>query len=125
MSDKQARAVEIAVAYYRAWTTNDMDEAPKLLARDVVCHAPSGAIKGIDAVRSFMEPYAASLTGTALLAAHGTGNEALLMYETANRAVQHAPAAELYRIEDNHINEIRIIFDRLPFALARGQVVAA
>jgi hypothetical protein len=47
------------------------------------------------------------------------------MYDTATRAVASAPAAELYRVRGGRITEIRIIFDRLPFALARGDVIRA
>ncbi|MGO4250623.1 nuclear transport factor 2 family protein [Paenarthrobacter sp. RAF54_2] len=123
MSEKQARAVEIAVAYHRAWTTGDLDSAIKHLAEDVTCHAPSGTMRGSAAVRAFMEPFAATLTKSALLAAYGSDDEAILMYDTANRAVPSAPGAELYRIHNDQIAEIQIIFDRLPFALARGDVV--
>lgn len=123
MSEKQARAVEIAVEYHRAWTAGDLDSAAKHLAEDVSCHAPAGTIHGRDAVRAFMQPFAASLTESRLLAAYGSSDEALLMYDTANRVVSTAPGAELYSIQDDQIAEIHIIFDRLPFALARGDVV--
>jgi ketosteroid isomerase-like protein len=123
MSEKQAKAVEVAVAYHRAWTSGNLDSAAKRLSEDVMCHAPSGTMYGRDAVRAFMEPFAASLTSSTLLAVYGTDDEALLMYDTANRAVPSAPGAELYRIRNDQITEIHIIFDRLPFALARGDVV--
>jgi len=123
MSNSQAAAVKIAVEYHQAWTTGRLDAAAAHLADDVICHAPSGFIEGKAAVRAFMEPFAASLTQYTLLAAFGTDEEALLMYNTANRAVPSAPGAELYRIQNDQIVEIRIIFDRLPFALARGDVV--
>ncbi len=122
MTEKEAGAVEIAVAYHRAWTTGDMDSAAKHLAEDVTCHAPSGTFNGRAAVRAFMEPFAASLTNSKLLAAYGNDNEAILMYDTANKAVPSAPGAELYRIQHGRIAGIHIVFDRLPFALARGDV---
>ncbi len=124
MSEEETKVIEIAVAYHRAWTTGDWDSAEEHLAGDILCHAPSGTMEGKDAVRSFMKPFADSLTASTLLAAYGADHEALIMYDTANRSVSSAPAAELYRIENDHIVQIRIIFDRLPFALARGDVVA-
>ncbi|MCD4853769.1 nuclear transport factor 2 family protein [Arthrobacter sp. AK01] len=122
MTGKEAGAVEIGVAYHRAWTNGDLDSAAEHLAESVTCHAPSGTFNGRAAVRAFMEPFAASLTSSRLLAVHGQDNEAILMYDTASRAVQSAPGAELYRVQDGQIVEIHIIFDRLPFALARGDV---
>jgi len=100
-----------------------MDSAASYLAPDVVCHAPAGTLNGREAVRALMEPFAAMLTASELLAVYGDDHRALLMYLTASCTVPNAPGAELYRIEDQHIVEIRIIFDRLSFALARGDVV--
>jgi limonene-1,2-epoxide hydrolase len=125
MQERQAEAVEIAVGYHKAWTTGKLEVATSHLAENVICHAPTGTLHGRAAVRAFMEPFAATLTGSRLLAAYGADNQALLMYDTSNRAVPSAPGAELYRIENDQIIEIRIIFDRLPFALARGDVVGA
>lgn len=82
MSNSQAAAVKIAVEYHQAWTTGRLDAAAAHLADDVICHAPSGFIEGKAAVRAFMEPFAASLTQYTLLAAFGTDEEALLMYNT-------------------------------------------
>ncbi|MDR6989908.1 ketosteroid isomerase-like protein [Paenarthrobacter nitroguajacolicus] len=122
MPGKETTGVGIAVAYHRAWTAGDLDSAAKHLTENVTCHAPSGTFSGRAAVRAFMEPFAASLTHSTLLAAYGNDSEAILMYDTATSAVPSAPGAELYRIQNDRIAEIHIIFDRLPFALARGDV---
>lgn len=125
MTDNKGAAVDISVAYYRSWTAGMLDSASSYLAENVICNAPAGELNGRDAVRAFMEPFAASLTGSTLLAAFGADDETLLMYSTGNDAVPSAPGAELHRVQDGQIVEIRIIFDRLPFALARGDVVKA
>ena len=39
-------AVEIALAYHRAWTNRDMDRAMTYIADDIVCHAPAGTLSG-------------------------------------------------------------------------------
>ncbi len=114
---------EIALAYYRAWTARDMDAAMRLVADDVVCDAPPGRLAGAPALRAFMEPFADSLTSAELLAVHGDDERAVLVYDTANPAVASAPAAELHRVRAGRIVSLRIVFDRLPFALARGDVV--
>lgn len=123
MTEKHNDAVEAAFAYHRAWTTGDLDGAMENVTDDVICHAPLGTLSGVIALRGFMGPFAASLTSSSLLAAFGDADQALLMYDTANPVVPSAPGAELYRIRGGRIAEIRIIFDRLPFALARGEVV--
>ena len=115
-------ALDAALAYHRAWTANDLETAWRLLADDVECLAPPGRLVGVEAVKGFMGPFAASLTTSQLLAAHGDEDQALLMYDAGNPAVASAPAAELCTVRDGHIVALRIIFDRLPFALARGEV---
>lgn len=118
-----SQPIEIALAYHRAWTSGDMDLAMKYVAEDVVCDTPPGRLTGAAALRTFMGPFAATLTSSQLLAAYGDESNAVVMYDTANPAVASAPAAELYRVRDGYITALRIVFDRLPFALARGEVV--
>jgi hypothetical protein len=115
--------MEIALAYHRAWTSRDMDTAMKYVADDVVCDAPPGRLTGVTALRGFMEPFANTLTSSQLMAAYGDDRGTVLMYDTSNTAVASAPAAELYQVREGRITAIRIVFDRLPFALARGDVV--
>lgn len=114
---------EIAIAYHRAWTSRDMDAAMDFVTEDVVCDAPAGRLTGAAALRSFMEPFANMLTSSELLAAYGDESSALIFYDTANPAVASAPAAEYLQVQDGRITALRIVFDRLPFALARGEVV--
>lgn len=114
--------LDVALAYHRAWTSGDMDMALTFVADDVVCEAPPGTLTGAAALRGFMGPFAGSMTSSNLIASYGDDSHAMLMYDTANPAVASAPAAELYIIRNGRIHDIRIIFDRLPFALARGDV---
>lgn len=114
---------QIALAYHRAWTSHDMDAAMEYVADDVVCDAPPGRLTGAAALRGFMGPFANTLTSTEVLAAYGDEASAVVIYDTANPAVASAPAAELVQVRDGRITALRIIFDRLPFALARGDVV--
>lgn len=118
-----ASALGVARAYHQAWTSGDMDAALSHVADDVVFDTPAGQLVGADALSAFMGPFAASLTSSRLLAAHGSEDQALLLYDTHNPGVPSAPAAELYEVRDGRITRGRIVFDRLPFALARGDVV--
>lgn len=115
-------AAETSLAYLRHWTSGDLDSAWALLSPDVVCDSPAGRLTGRDAVAAFMAPFAGSLTGSELLAAFGDENRAVIVYDTSSPAVASAPAAELHTVQDGMIAHVRIVFDRLPFALARGDV---
>ena len=113
-------ALDIALAYHRAWTGKDLDAAMAYIAGDIVCEAPAGRIDGAAAYRAFLEPFALSLTGSSLIAAFGDETKALLMYDTSSALVASAPGAECVTVAGGRIVHSRFLFDRLPFHLARG-----
>jgi hypothetical protein len=112
-------ALETALAYHRAWTNRDMDLAMSFIADDIVCHAPAGTLHGAQAFREFMEPFTRILTSSGLIAAFGDDEHALVMYDTSTVPVPDAPGAEWVMVVDGKIRQMTIIFDRLPFELAR------
>lgn len=120
MTDERADAgLQVAVAYYEAWTGGDFERALTYISPDIRCQTPGGPVVGVEAFRGFMEPFARTLKKSRLLAAFGEGDTALLMYDTETVQVAEAPGAELHTVSDGRILTLRIIFDRLPFDLAR------
>jgi ketosteroid isomerase-like protein len=117
--------IRLALTYHRAWTSGDFDVALACLAPDISFDTPAGPLHGASALRQYMEPFAQGLVSSRVLAVHGSDDEAIMLYDTATATVPSAPAAEWYRIEGDLITAGRIVFDRLPFALARGSVVPA
>jgi SnoaL-like protein len=112
-------AVETALAYYRAWTGHDFEEAMTYIAADIVCDTPAGRIAGTEAFRAFMGPFVQIVTDSELIAAFGDDKTALLMYGTDTVPVKNAPGSEFHTVRDGKITYIRIVFDRLPFEVAR------
>jgi len=119
MTDHPSRALQVALAYYRAWTAKDVEAAMGHLADDVVCDAPAGRIEGVEAYREFLGPFAQMLLGDELLAAFGDDTTAVLVYDTRTPPVASAPGAECLTVRDGRIVHNRFIFDRLPFEQAR------
>lgn len=117
-------ALRVALAYYEAWTSKDMDAAMAFVADDIVCEAPAGRITGAAAYRAFMGPFAGRLLSASLIAAYGDETQALIMYDTATPQVASGPAAECLTVRDGRIVHSRFIFDRLPFAAAAGRTGA-
>jgi ketosteroid isomerase-like protein len=115
-----ATALDVALAYHRAWTGHDFEAAMQYLADDIVCQSPGGPIEGAEAFRGFMEPFSKILLESALVSAFGDASTALLMYDTRTVPVADAPGAELLTVHDGRITHLRIIFDRLPFTQARA-----
>jgi ketosteroid isomerase-like protein len=119
MTESPSPALRVALAYYQAWTSKDVDAAMRHLADDVVCDAPAGRIEGVQAYRQFLGPFAQMLIGSELLAAFGDQTRAVLVYDTRTPPVASAPGAECLTVRDGKIAYNRFIFDRLPFEAAR------
>ncbi len=119
MTEISSTALETAMAYYRAWTSQDFDLAMTYVADDVVCQAPAGRLDGAQSFREFMGPFAQIVTRSELIAAFGDEHVAVLMYDTSTVPVPDAPGAERLPVVNGKISHVRIIFDRLPFAAAR------
>jgi hypothetical protein len=112
-------ALDVALAYYAAWTSHDFDRAMNYLADDIVCDAPAGRIEGAEAFRAFMEPFSRIVTTSELIGAFGDDDSALVMYGTDTLPVPNAPGAEYVSVTDGQIRYMRLIFDRAPFDAAR------
>ena len=119
MTDAPSAALQVALAYYQAWTGKDVDGAMRHLADDVVCDAPAGRIEGVEAYRQFLGPFAEMLIDAELLAAFGDETTAVLVYDTRTPPVTSGPGAECLTVRDGKIAHNRFIFDRLPFEAAR------
>ena len=121
-----SQALQIALAYHRAWTGKDIDLAMTHLADDIVCDAPAGRIDGIQAYREFLGPFAEQfLISAELIAAFGDDSTALLMYDTETIPAKSAPAAECVTVHDGKIVHNRFVFDRTPFDEFRHQQAQA
>lgn len=108
-------ALDVALAYYEAWTSKDFERAMTYIADEIVCDAPAGRIEGADAYRAFMGPFVEILEEARIIAAFGDDETAIVMYDTDTVPVKHAPGAECVTVADGKIVRSRFVFDRLPF----------
>ena len=116
---ENSKALQTALAYYEAWTNHDIDRAMRLIAHDIVCHAPAGRLDGAEAFCGFMKPFSQIVTRSELIAAFGDDRTAMLMYDTDTVSVPTAPGADYLTVVAATMTEIRIIFDRAPGVAAR------
>jgi ketosteroid isomerase-like protein len=119
MTESTSPALEVALAYFHAWTGHDLDKAMEYVADDMVCDAPAGRLEGAAAFRGFMGPFVQILTGSQLIAAFGNDEQAVVVYDTETVPVKTAPAAECVTVTNGKITYSRFIFDRAPFDAAR------
>jgi ketosteroid isomerase-like protein len=119
MTESTSPALEVALAYFHAWTGHDLDKAMEYVADDMVCDAPAGRLEGAAAFRGFMGPFVQILTGSQIIAAFGNNEQAVVVYDTETVPVKTAPAAECVTVREGKITYSRFIFDRAPFDAAR------
>ena len=71
-------ALQTALAYFRAWTSHDIDWAMTYIADGIICQAPGQRLEGAAAFRGFMGPFVQILTGSELIAAFGGDTTAVV-----------------------------------------------
>lgn len=121
MTEDPSSALQVALAYYKAWTNKDLDQAMTYISEDIVSEAPAGRIEGAEAYRAFMSPFVQILISSDLIAAFGDEQTALVMYDTKTVPVNSAPGAEYVTVRDGKITHSRFLFDRAPFEAARRE----
>lgn len=124
MNTEQTPALQVALAYYHAWTNKDLEQAISYIDDEIVCDAPAGRIEGAAAYREFIGPFAGILKRAELWAAFGDDETAVLMYDTETVPVASAPGAECLTVRGGKIIRSRFIFDSAPFAAARAEAGA-
>jgi ketosteroid isomerase-like protein len=119
MTESTGPALDVALAYYHAWTGHDLDKAMSYIAEDIVCDAPAGRLEGATAYREFMGPFVRILIGSQHVAAFGDDEKAVVMYDTETAPVKSAPGAECVTVQDGKITHSLFVFNRAPFDAAR------
>jgi ketosteroid isomerase-like protein len=69
-------ALQVALAYFDAWTGKDLARAMHHIADDIVCDAPAGQLRGATAYREFLAPFLDILTGARMITAFGNDETA-------------------------------------------------
>ncbi|MDB5799439.1 MAG: hypothetical protein JWL63_378 [Rhodocyclales bacterium] len=75
---QQATSLEVALAFTKAWTSQDMEAAARYVADDVVFDGPdTGAKPYLDQLTRL----AGSVTDLEMIAVYGKDDQALIMYD--------------------------------------------
>ncbi|KOX16726.1 nuclear transport factor 2 family protein [Nocardiopsis sp. NRRL B-16309] len=105
-------ALDVALAYYKAWSNKNLDEALEYFAGDLASQTPEGP-KDADAYRPFLAGFLGILVEARLVSAFGDEDTALMYYDATTAPVPYSPVGEWFRVADGKIVEHRIVFDQL------------
>jgi hypothetical protein len=114
-------ALAVALAYHRAWTAKNVDEALTHVADDIVCDAPTGQLQGIAEYRPFLANFAPIVTGYDMIAALGDAETAVLVYDLHTVPVPSGLVCECFTVSAGRITRNRLMFDQTPYLAARRQ----
>jgi len=115
------QALSVALAYHRAWTGKNVDEALSHVSDDIVCDAPGGTMRGIEQYRPFLANFVPIVTGYDMVAALGDAETAVLVYDLHTIPVDSGLTCECFTVRENRITRSRLIFDRTPYTAGRQQ----
>jgi hypothetical protein len=105
-----------ALAYHRACTSQDLDQAMTYIADDITYDAPGARITGAQQYQDFLGRLMAQLTGVQTVAAFGDDTTAVLFYYPHTATVSDAPTAECFTVAGGKITRSVLVFDRPSFA---------
>jgi ketosteroid isomerase-like protein len=113
-------ATSVANDYFRAWLGGDVEKALSLVADDVVARSPGGEIRGLEAYRRFLQPFATALISSELIDILGDDTHAAAFYVVETPFANDFRGMEYLTVENGRITEAVSVFDRLPAVQARS-----
>ena len=116
---QDAKAVDIAIAFTKAWTSHEMDAAAGYLADDVVFDGPINHSTSAKAYLEGLRGFASAVTSLKVIAAAGDDTQALIMYEVTTGPFGTLTCAEHFTLRDGKIQTDRLTFDTFEVRKAR------
>ena len=110
-------AASVAEEFFDAWTGGNFDRARDLLADDGFrFEGPIDTFDDRDSYLASLRGLAAIVTGAERLKVFEDGDDACVIYELRTQPVPSSRIAEWYRVRDERIVWMLVLFDARPFA---------
>lgn len=104
-------ALEVARAYYQAWTGRDFAAARRLLALDLQTEVPINSYAGREDFADAVARFGSLAERVDLLAEFGSGEQALLLYDMHLPQLGQFRVTEHFTVADGLIRRIRQVHD--------------
>ena len=104
-------ALTVALAYHRAWTGGDFDEASRYLAEGLETDVPINTYRSKAEWLQAVQGTGQATSSVRLLAEFGTRDEALLLYDMRLDPIGDLRVAEHFVVADGRIVKIRHVHD--------------
>ena len=107
----EAKPLDVARAFTRAWTSGDLDAAASYVADDVVFDGPLQQSTGAKPYIDGLTKLACEVTGVRMIAEFGNDAEALLMYDLHTGPWGTLTCAKHLRVRNGKIIGDQLTFD--------------
>jgi hypothetical protein len=108
---ENAEPLAIARAYHQAWTSKQFEEAGRFLAEHLETEMPINDYANKAQFLEALHDFGQVVNDVSLLAALGSGSEAVLLYDMNVESIGELRIAEHFLVEDGLIRRIRHIHD--------------
>lgn len=105
---------EVAAAYFRAWRSNDIDQARPLLHQDVDFVGALGSARGAEEALRGLAGMFAMTRHVEVIKRWVDGPDVITWFELSTATAGPLPVVNWSHIEDSLITRIRVTFDPRP-----------
>jgi hypothetical protein len=108
----------VGEGYFDAWTSGDFDKARSLVNDDLIFRGPFETFeRADDFFQSLLRVGGGLLERAEKKKVFADGQDVCIIYDfVAKEPVGASPTVEWYRVRDDKIAEIQVVFDTRPFA---------
>ena len=105
------KPLDVAIAFTKAWTSQDMDRAAKYVGEDVVFDGPMGDAEGVKAYVEGLTGLSKEVKDFRMIAVFGDEEQALLMYDLITKSYGTLTCAKHLVVRDGKIRHDLLTFD--------------
>jgi hypothetical protein len=111
-----ADALQVAEGFFNAWTSKDFGRAREFLAHDVTFDGPLEKFTDADSYIASLQQLSEMVVGADKEKVFVDGDDVCVIYDLKTAPVPSARTAEWYRVSDDKIQAVVVVFDARPFA---------
>jgi hypothetical protein len=109
-------AARVAEEFFDAWTSKDFDKARTLVHDDLSFEGPLDSFSDADSYLASLQQLSAIVTGAEKQKVFVDGADVCVIYDLKTAPVPSSRTCEWYRVRDDKVASVSVVFDARPFA---------
>ena len=109
-------AARVAGGFFDAWTSKDFERAGSLLHDDVSFEGPIDSFSDAESYLASLQQLSGIVTGAEKHKVFVDGDDVCVIYDLKTAPVPSSRTCEWYRVREDKIASVSVVFDARPFA---------